>query len=117
MPIALPRPHEMCRLTTPRRARRHRIAVGHRHHGHFLQAEDVLKPPIADQGIVERQFGRAGIAENVPHTKTGEEVEKQMNSCHRHGTIVSIQFGRRAFAHRLEDQSPNEPLETSRTAQ
>ena len=61
-------------------ARGHRVAVGHRHHGHFLQAEDVLKPPVADQRVVQRHLGRAGIAEDVPHAEAGEQVEEGLDA-------------------------------------
>ena len=89
MPIAFPRPHADVQIDNAQATRRHRVAIGHRHHRHFLQAEDVLKPPIAHQGIVERHFGRAGIAENVPHTKAGEEVEKGVDSSEGHDSNCS----------------------------
>ena len=47
------------------RPRGHGIAVGHGHHRHFLQAQDVLKAAIADQRVVQRQLGRARIAEEM----------------------------------------------------
>ena len=69
--------------------RGHREAVGHRHHGHFLQAEDVLKAAVADQRVVERHLGRAGIAENVPHAELGEQVQESVNAGRGHQPIVT----------------------------
>ena len=69
-------------------ARGHREPVGHRHHGHFLQAEDILKPPIGDERIVERHLGRAGIAEDVLHAELGEQVEQRLDSGSCHAGIV-----------------------------
>lgn len=77
-------------------ARGHRVAVGHRHDGHFLQAEDVLEAAVGDEGVVERHFGRAGIAEYMPHAVAGEEVEEDVDSGFCHG-IDCIQFKKRMF--------------------
>ena len=68
--------------------RGHGVAVGHGHHRNFLQAEDILKPPIANERVIERHFGRAGIAENMPHAEACEQVEEGLNSAECHPGIV-----------------------------
>jgi hypothetical protein len=67
-----------------RRARGLGIAVGHGHHRHFLQAEDVLDAAVIDQGVHQGQFGRAGIAEEVSHAGLGQHVQKGLDAADRH---------------------------------
>jgi hypothetical protein len=64
--------------------RGHREPVGHCHHRHFLQSQDILKAPVADEGVVQRHLRRAGIAKDMPHAELGEQIEKRMDSgvCH-----------------------------------
>ena len=57
-----------------------RIAVGHGHDRHFLQAEDVLEPGVVGQRIDQRQFGRAGIAEDVAHPRVVEHLQQGLGA-------------------------------------
>jgi hypothetical protein len=58
-------------------AGRLRIAVGHRHHARLLQAPDVTDVGGIDQRVDQRQFGGAGIAENIPHAFAAQHIEQQ----------------------------------------
>ncbi len=53
---------------------------------HFLQAEDVLNPPVADQRVVQRQLGRAGVAEDVLHAGVGQHIQEGVDSANGHGS-------------------------------
>ena len=66
-------------------ARGHRIAVGHRHHGDFLQAEDVLQPSVGRHRVAKRQLGRAGIAEQKADAGSREHFEKGVDATHEEG--------------------------------
>ena len=61
-----------------RRARGHRVTVRHGHHRDFVKPEDVVEPRIVDEGVVERQLGRAGIAEDVLDPRGGEESPRTL---------------------------------------
>jgi hypothetical protein len=54
-----------------------RMAVGHRHHARLLQAPDVTDVGGIDQRVDQRQFGGAGIAENIPHAFAAQHIEQQ----------------------------------------
>ena len=47
-----------------------------------MDAEDVLEAPVAGQGVVERQLGGAGVAEEVAHAGAGQEVEERVDAGH-----------------------------------
>src|SRR5262245_21085812 len=64
--------------------RGHGESIGHGHDWDFLQAEDVSKAAIANKGVVERHFGCAGIAEDMPHAEAGEEIEEGVDSADGH---------------------------------
>src|SRR5262245_31693788 len=68
--------------------RGHGESIGHGHDGDFLQAEDVSKAAIANKGVIERHFGCAGIAEDMPHAEAGKEIEEGVDSSGSHATIV-----------------------------
>jgi hypothetical protein len=75
--------------------RRHGVAVGHRHHGNFLQAEDVLEAVVSHQRIVERQLGRAGIAEEIAHAELREEIKQRFDAGERHEKKCGMRNGKR----------------------
>ena len=76
LPSAWPTPAAECRLTKRGVARRLRIAVGHADHARFLQAEHVVDVvgPVRE----ERQFGRAGIAEDFFDAERAQQVEGRL---------------------------------------
>ena len=57
-------------------ARRLGVAVGHRHDGGLLQAEQVAQLVLGRERIHQRQFGGAGIAEHDLHAFLLEQVEE-----------------------------------------
>ncbi len=61
-----------------------RVAVRHRHQGGFLQAQDVADVMLDREGIHQRQFGGARIAEHHRDALLLEQVEKRAFSGH-HG--------------------------------
>ncbi len=61
-----------------------RIAVGHRHQRGFLQAEDVSDVVLDREGVHQRQFGGAGIAEHHRDALLLEQIEEGAFSTH-HG--------------------------------
>ena len=46
-------------------------------------------PPIVDQQIVERQLGRARIAEHIAHAAAGEQFDKGLNPSHASGRTAA----------------------------
>ena len=66
------------------RSRGLREAVGHRHDGNFLQAQDVLDPRIVDQRVGKWQLGRSRIAEEILHAGFRQEMKHGVASAHRH---------------------------------
>jgi hypothetical protein len=63
-------------------ARRLGVAVGHRHDGSLLQAEQVAQLVLGRERIHQRQFGGAGIAEHDLHAFLLEQVEEGTLSGH-----------------------------------
>ncbi len=57
-----------------------RVAVGHRHHARFLQAEHVVQARSIGQRVDQRQFRRAGIAEDVFAVLAFEHVEENVGT-------------------------------------
>ena len=45
-----------------------------------------LNPRVVDQRVVQRQFGRARIAEDVAHAGFGEHLEHRLDAADRHRT-------------------------------
>src|SRR5271154_3010530 len=81
------------------------IAVGHRHQGCFLEAEDVADVVLDREGVHQRQFGGAGIAEHDRDTLLLEQIEKGAFSGH-HGqvslpSLVIAREGGRSSNHNL----------------
>ena len=58
------------------------IAVGHRHQGGLLEAQDVADVVLDREGIHQRQFGGAGIAEHHLDALLLEQVEEGAFSTH-----------------------------------
>ena len=82
--MALPRPGATCRLTHRELAGGLRVAVGHRHQGGLLQAEDVADVVLGRERIHQRQLGGAGIAEHDLDALLLEQIEEGALSGH-HG--------------------------------
>ena len=59
-----------------------RIAVGHRHQRRFLQSEDVFDVVLDREGVHQRQFGGAGIAEHHRDALLLEQIEEGAFSTH-----------------------------------
>jgi hypothetical protein len=77
-----------------KRARGHRKAIRHRHHRHFLKPQDVLDAAIGDHRVIERQFRRPRVAEDLLHAEVGEEVEEGLNAGGCHARIVAFKSKR-----------------------
>ncbi len=75
------------------------VAVGHRHHGGLLQAEDVVDLVLGRERIHQRQLGGAGIAEQVLDAFLLQEIEEGALSGHdrqrRSPNLVVVSDGRR----------------------
>ena len=65
-------------------ARRLGVAVGDGHGRHLLQGKDVLQAAIGDQGIDQRQLGRAGIAEQIAHAAAGQQFQHRFDAAGDH---------------------------------
>jgi hypothetical protein len=74
-------------------ARGLRVAVGHRHQGGLLQAEHVTDVVLDCEGVHQRQFGGAGIAEHDLDPLLFEQVEERaLSGHHGHNWLLRI-FG------------------------
>ncbi len=68
----------------------HGIPIGNGHDGNFLQAEDILKAWVVDQGIVQRKFAGAGIAKDVIQPCGVQEFEKCLDSTHKNTVLICL---------------------------
>ena len=75
------------------------IAVGHRHQRRFLQPEDVADVVLDREGVHQRQFGGAGIAEHDRDALLLEQIEEGAFSGH-YGqvSLPSLSYPRAAIA-------------------
>ena len=65
------------------------IAVGHRHQRRLLEAQDVADVVLDREGVHQRQFGRARIAEHDPDAFLLEQIEEGAFSRHHgHGRLL-----------------------------
>ena len=71
------------------------VAVGHRHHRGFLEAEHVAQPGLDRERIHQRQLGGAGIAEEDFDAFLLEQGKQGAFPRH-HGHVASLP--RRGFA-------------------
>ncbi len=58
-------------------SRRLRVAVGHRHHGCFLQPENVAQLRFDRERIHQRQLRRSGISEDILDAFLLQKLEKR----------------------------------------
>ena len=69
-----------------------RIAVRHRHQGCFLQAQNIADVVLDGEGIHQRQFGGAGIAEHHRDAFLLEQIEKGTFSGHHRQGGLRVHF-------------------------
>ena len=85
------------------------VAVGHRHHGRLLQAEDVADVVLDRERVHQRQLGGAGVAEHDADALLLQQVEERALSGHGgHGELQGSDVGLRlanARAKRCTDQA------------
>ena len=92
-----------------------RVAVGHRHQRGLLQAEDVADVVLDREGVHQRQFGGAGIAEHDPDALLLEQIEERaFTGHHGHGWSPVWWNGRvgrnaQTFSGRLPWEIPGVP--------
>ena len=69
------------------------VAVGHRHQRGLLQAEDVADVVLDREGVHQRQFGGAGIAEHDPDALLLEQIEEgAFTGHHGHGILQCLKW-------------------------
>ncbi len=85
-------------------ARGLRPAIGHAHHHHFVEAQDVADARFHHHRIKQRQFGGAGIAEYMGDAFGRQNIEQYMLAGARrvswaaHGIISpSVTAGKRTL--------------------
>ena len=76
-------------------ARRLRVAIGHAHHDDFVEPQHILDALLDNQGIHERQLGRAGVAEDKFHAFRNQQFQQDMlaGAVAAHGTTSPISTG------------------------